>query len=118
MALIQGMGGYGGPRQMAAAAQRAAELETDPRSPWFGFANFVLGHERYVAGDLEAGMNVLPKAAYNDSSFAITKQFALAIMAMIAREQRDHPLVGATRPRRWPWWRRPPCEPLRRRRWP
>ena len=57
--------------------QRAAELETDPRSPWFGFANFALGHARYVAGDLDAGMSVLPKAAYNDSSFAIAKQFAL-----------------------------------------
>ena len=89
VALIQGMSGYGGPRQMAAAAQRAAELETDGRSPWFGFANFALGHARYVAGDLEAGMSVLPKAAYNDSSFAITKQFALAIMAMAAREQRE-----------------------------
>ena len=89
VALIQGMSGYGGPRQMAAAAQRAAELETDPRSPWFGFANFALGHAQYVSGDLEAVMNVLPKAAYNDSSLAITKQLALAIMAMAAREQRD-----------------------------
>ena len=89
VALIQGVSGYGGPQQMAAAAQRAAELETDARSPWYGFAHFALGHARYVAGDLEAVMNVLPKAANNDSSLALTKQLALSMMAMAAREQRD-----------------------------
>ena len=87
VALIQGMSAYDGPRQMAASAERALELETDPHSPWFAFATLIRGHERYVAGDLEAGMIWLPKAAYNDSSFAMTKQFALAIMSMIARER-------------------------------
>ena len=89
VALIHAMSGYGGPAEMTDAAQRAAELETDARSPWFGLANFALGHARYVAGDLDGGMNVLPKAAYNASSFAIAKQFALAIMAMTAREQQN-----------------------------
>ena len=74
------------------AAQRASELETDPRSPWFGFANLIRGHERYVAGDLEAGMTALPKAAYNDNSFAMIRQFALAIMSMIARERGEQTL--------------------------
>ena len=92
VALIQGMGGYGGPRQMALAAKRASELETDPRSPWFGFAALIRGHERYVAGDLEIGMTVLPKAAYNENSFALSRQFALAIMSMIARERGDQTL--------------------------
>lgn len=87
VALIQGMSGYGGPVRMAAAVQRANELETDTRSPWFGFAKVIRGHERYVAGDLEASMAVLPKAAYNENSFAMVRQFALAIMAMIARER-------------------------------
>ena len=32
-------------------------------------------------------MIALPKAAYNDSSFAMIRQFALAIMSMIARER-------------------------------
>jgi LuxR family transcriptional regulator, maltose regulon positive regulatory protein len=92
VALIQAMSGYGGPAKMTAAAQRAVELETDARSPWFGLANFALGHARYVAGDLDAAMSVLPKAAYNESSFAIAKQFALAIMAITAREQQNFTL--------------------------
>jgi LuxR family transcriptional regulator, maltose regulon positive regulatory protein len=92
VALINGMGGYGGPLDMARAARRANELETDPRSAWFGFANLISGHERYVAGDLEASMIVLPKAAYNDNSFAMIRQFALAIMSMIARERGEHAL--------------------------
>ena len=99
VALIQGMGGYGGPLEMASAAQRAIELETDPRSPWFAFANLVLGHERYVAGDLEAGMNALPKAAYNDNAFAMTRQFALATMSMIARERGEESLEPPLRDR-------------------
>ena len=98
--MIQGMGGY---RRTASrwrgAAQRAIELETDPRSPWFAFANLILGHERYVAGDLEAGMNALPKAAYNDSAFAITRQFALATMSMIARERGEESLESPLRDR-------------------
>jgi LuxR family transcriptional regulator, maltose regulon positive regulatory protein len=92
VALLQGMSGYGGPLKMASAAQRASELETDRHSPWFGFANFILGHQRYVAGDLEAAMSVLPTAAYSDSSFAMIRQFALSLMSMIARERGEESL--------------------------
>ena len=87
VALIHGMGGYGGPCQMASAVQRAIRLETNPRSPWFGFAHLILGHQRYVSGDLDAGMRVLPAAAYSDCSFAMVRQFALSVMSMIARER-------------------------------
>ena len=86
VAMIKGMGGYGGPRDMAfrSAGERAGNRT---RSPWFGFANLIRAHERYVAGDLEASMTALPIAAYNDNSFAMIRQFALAIMSMIARER-------------------------------
>ncbi len=92
VAMIQGMGGFGGPRQLAAAAQRCVELETDPHSPWFATASLIRGHERYVAGDLEAAMSVLPRAAYHDRSFAIVRQFALATMSMTARERGESKL--------------------------
>jgi LuxR family maltose regulon positive regulatory protein len=87
VAMIRGMSGFGGPVEMLAAATRAVELESDGNSPWFGFANFALGHAHYVGGDLDAAMTVLPKAAYSGAAFAMIKQFALSAMAMVQREQ-------------------------------
>jgi LuxR family maltose regulon positive regulatory protein len=75
--------------EILAAGRRAVELETEETSPWFAFAHFALGHGHYVAGDLQAAMSELPKAAYTQHSLAIIRQFALAVMAMVAREQDD-----------------------------
>ena len=53
VALIGGLFGFGGPVEMLAGAQRAVELETDGRSPYYAIAHVSLGHAHYVAGDLD-----------------------------------------------------------------
>jgi LuxR family transcriptional regulator, maltose regulon positive regulatory protein len=87
VAIIRGISGFGGPVDMLTAAMRAVELETDGDSPWFAFAYFALGHAHYVRGNLDAAMSELPKAAYSTAAFALVKQFALSVMAMVQREQ-------------------------------
>lgn len=87
LALLQGMTGYDGVAQMTAAAQLAADLESDPRSPWYSLAQFEVGHSRYLVGDLDGAMTALPLAAYNDAAHAITRVLALGTMSMAAREQ-------------------------------
>ncbi|MDN5762231.1 MAG: hypothetical protein L0H41_07945, partial [Microlunatus sp.] len=85
VALIRGMSGYGGPSELHTSAERAVQLETDASSPWFSLARLALGHERYVVGYLDGAMQALPMAAYDNRSFPITRQMALALMSMTAR---------------------------------
>jgi len=89
-AMINGLFGFGGPTLMLAAAQRAAELETDTRTPWHAFANTALGHARYVTGDLTGAAAVLPLAAYSDAAPAVIQVQALAALALVHTEL-DHP---------------------------
>ena len=87
VALLHGMTGYDGTDALMAAARRATELEDDEHSPWYATATFELGHAHYVLGDLDAAMQVLPKAAYSPSAYAVIRVFALGVMSMVAREQ-------------------------------
>jgi LuxR family maltose regulon positive regulatory protein len=86
VALIRGMFGFGGPADMLASAQRAAELESDGNSPWYGAARAALGHAYYIAGDLDAAAGVLPKAAYSETAPALMRILALAVLAMTEAE--------------------------------
>ncbi len=86
VALIRGMFGFGGPLDMLASAQRAAELETDGNSPWYAVARVALGHASYVAGDLDAAANVLPKAAYSEAAPALIRILALAMLSLTQAE--------------------------------
>ncbi len=81
------MTGYDGIDGVMAAARRATELEDDEHSPWYATATFELGHAHYVLGDLDAAMQVLAKAAYSASAYAVLRVFALGVMSMVAREQ-------------------------------
>ena len=60
--MIQGLFGYGGPAEMTSGAQRALELETDGRSPYYSVAHLARGHAAYVEGDLDLAVNLLAKA--------------------------------------------------------
>jgi LuxR family transcriptional regulator, maltose regulon positive regulatory protein len=86
VALIRGMFGFGGPLDMLASAQRAAELETDGNSPWYAVARAALGHASYVAGDLDVAANVLPKAAYSEAAPALIRILALAMLSLTQAE--------------------------------
>jgi LuxR family maltose regulon positive regulatory protein len=86
VALIRGMFGFGGPVDMLASAQRATELETDGNMPAYALARAALGHANYVAGDLDAAADLLPKAAYSEAAPAVVRILALAILSLTQTE--------------------------------
>jgi LuxR family transcriptional regulator, maltose regulon positive regulatory protein len=94
VALIRGMFGFGGPLDMLASSQRAAELETDGNTPWYAVARAALGHAHYVAGDLDTAADVLTKAAYSETAPAIVRILALAMLSLthaeLGRLDRSH----------------------------
>jgi LuxR family maltose regulon positive regulatory protein len=86
VALIRGMFGFGGPLDMLASAQRAAELETDGNTPWYAVARGALGHANYVVGDLDTAADVLTKAAYSETAPALMRILALAMLSLTQAE--------------------------------
>ena len=86
IALIQGLFGFGGPVEMAAAAQRAVELETDVGSPFYAIAHVSLGHAAYVAGDLERAGNLLAKATHNEAAQTIVRVLSASVHSLVEAE--------------------------------
>jgi LuxR family maltose regulon positive regulatory protein len=84
--MIQGLFGFGGPVEMAAAAQRAVEIETDARSPFHAVANTSLGHAAYIAGDLDRAASLLATATRNDSAQAIIRVLSASIHSLVEGE--------------------------------
>lgn len=87
IAMIRAQFGYGGPVDMAAAAQRAVELETDTSSPYYGLAQAALGHSAYVQGDLELASSVLAKAYSNAAAPVFVQVLSLAAGSLVDAEQ-------------------------------
>ena len=63
IALLRGMFGFDGPDRLIAESALAAELETDPGSPWYAVARASIGHAAYILGDLERARTHLVEAA-------------------------------------------------------
>jgi LuxR family maltose regulon positive regulatory protein len=89
VAMIRGVFGYGGPIDMTRGAQRAIELETDGRSPYYSMAHMSRGHAAYVAGDLDLAVSNLAKASHNAAAPPIIRTLALACLSM-AESERGH----------------------------
>ncbi len=89
ISLIQGLFGYGGPIEMRRGGQRAMELETDGRSPFYSMAHQAAGHAAYVDGDLDTAVALLAKASHNDAAPAIIRVLALSSWSM-AEDERGH----------------------------
>jgi LuxR family transcriptional regulator, maltose regulon positive regulatory protein len=89
ISLIQGLFGYGGPTEMRRGGQRALELETDGRSPFYSMAHQAAGHAAYVDGDLALAGALLAKASHNDAAPAIIRVLALSCWSM-AEDERGH----------------------------
>ena len=87
IAMIQGLFGYGGPVEMLAGAQRAVELETDGRSPFYAIAHLARGHVGYVAGDLDLAAGLLEKASFNDAAPAIIRVLGLSALSLVEAER-------------------------------
>ena len=89
IAMIQGVFGYGGPIEMRAGAERAMELETDGRSPYYSIAHMARGHAAYVAGDLDLAVNLLAKASYNEAAPPMIRMLTLSGLSL-AEAERGH----------------------------
>jgi LuxR family maltose regulon positive regulatory protein len=87
IAMIQGLFGYGGPVEMLASAQRAVEIETDGRSPFYAVANLGRGHLAYVAGDLDLAASLLEKASFNDTAPAMIRVLGLSALSLVEGER-------------------------------
>jgi len=84
--MIQGVFGYGGPIEMTNGAQRALELETDGRSPYYSVAHLARGHAGYVDGDLDLAINLLAKASHNEAAPPIIRTLALSCLSLAEAE--------------------------------
>ena len=87
VAMIQGLFGYGGPLEMMAHGQRAVELETDSRSPYYAIANVILGHAAYVLGDSESAILPLRAAARSDHVPGVIRVLALSVESFVEAER-------------------------------
>ena len=85
-AIIRGLFGFGGPRQMLESARAAVAIETDGTKLGYAMANTALGHCLYIAGDLESATNVLTRVTRNERAAPLLRLLALALMAMVDRE--------------------------------
>ena len=92
IAMIQGLFGYDGPIAMTKGAQRALELETDGRSPFYSIAHVSRGHAAYVAGDLDLAATLLAKASSNGAAPPIIRMLALACLSLSEGERGRHEL--------------------------
>jgi LuxR family maltose regulon positive regulatory protein len=81
-ALIRASFGLAGHAEMLHYARLAADLETDPASPWHGLAAMDLGYSLYVAGDVRAAIGPLERAVQSQATMPVVRIFALAALSL------------------------------------
>ncbi len=105
-ALLRGICGFDGLRVMRESAATAAELESDPASPWYAMARSGLGFSLYLSGEPEAAAVSLEEAARNQASHPLTRMFSLSVLSLVeielgrlpeAQEAADAARILATR---------------------
>ncbi|HEY2765766.1 MAG TPA: LuxR C-terminal-related transcriptional regulator [Pseudonocardiaceae bacterium] len=83
VALYQATFGFGGVTEMLAAARVAADLHTDPASPWYAQAWVALGHSHYLAGDVHAAVPALEQAVQAAARFPVLRIMALSTLSLV-----------------------------------
>jgi LuxR family maltose regulon positive regulatory protein len=86
-ALLRGVHGFEGLREMRRSASLAAELEKDPGSPWYALARVGLGFNLYLCGELAAAAVVLEDAVVSESSIVLIRMMALSALGLVAARQ-------------------------------
>ena len=86
-ALLRGAFGFDGIRAMRESAAAAAELDTDPASPWYALARTALGSALYLSGEFDAAFAQLSDAVRGDASIAMVRLLACSVMALVAVER-------------------------------
>jgi LuxR family maltose regulon positive regulatory protein len=86
---------------MRDSARTAAELESDPQSPWYALARNALGSALYLSGELDAAAAPLTEALASAASIPSARVAALSLLAVVRVEQgqasRAQELVRAAR---------------------
>lgn len=82
-ALYRGAFGFGGVNDMITAARTAAELHTDPASPWYAEARIALGYGRYLAGELRAAVRPLELASRASGAFPVLRIASLSALSLV-----------------------------------
>jgi LuxR family maltose regulon positive regulatory protein len=86
-ALLQGCFGFDGIHAMRDSAAAAAELESDPRSPWYALARVGLGAALYLSGEPDAAGAPLVEALASSASIPAARVAALSMLALVRTEQ-------------------------------
>ncbi len=86
-ALLRGCFGFDGIEVMCDSARTAAELESDPRSPWYGLARTALGSALYLSGEPDAAAAPLTEALASAASIGAARVAALSLLAVVRVEQ-------------------------------
>jgi ATP/maltotriose-dependent transcriptional regulator MalT len=101
-ALLRGVFGFDGIRDMRESATVSVELETDPSSPWYALARTALGAAMYLYGEFDTAVVPLRDAVqHSNASSTLIRALACSVSAVVATErgQLDHAqaLAGAAR---------------------
>jgi LuxR family maltose regulon positive regulatory protein len=82
VALLRGVFGFEGYRVMREAAATAAELESDPASPWYALARAALGFSLYLSGEPKAAEQPLEEAVSSEAAILLVRMFGLSVLSL------------------------------------
>jgi LuxR family transcriptional regulator, maltose regulon positive regulatory protein len=86
-ALLRGCFGFDGIEVMRDSARTAAELESDPWSPWYALARTALGSALYLSGEPDAAVEPLTEALASAAAIPSARVAALSLLAVVQVEQ-------------------------------
>ena len=81
-AMLRGLFGFDGLKVMREAAAAAADLESNPASPWYALARGALGYSLYLSGEPTAAAGPLEEAVQSEASIPVIRMQALSALAM------------------------------------
>jgi LuxR family transcriptional regulator, maltose regulon positive regulatory protein len=85
-ALLRAVFGFDGLAAMHESAAVAAELEDDPKSPWYALARSALGFSRYLSGEIGAAAAPLEDAVQSEASVLLIRMMALSVLSLVEVE--------------------------------
>ena len=92
-ALLRGVFGFDGIRDMRESATVSVDLEKDPVSPWYALARTALGSALYLSGEFDTAVVPLRDAVlHSNGSSTLIRMLACSVSAVVATErgQLDH----------------------------
>jgi LuxR family maltose regulon positive regulatory protein len=94
VALVRATFGFDGFKAMEEAAQVAADLETDPTSPWYGAAQANLGYTRYLTGRNSTAVRFLEQAIASHATMPVTRIAAAGVLSLTHGRLGHHDLAA------------------------